>query len=54
MNEKFNETMRFEPQKETVEVKDILTKVYSALEKKGYDQKSNNRLHSIWRSYLYY
>lgn len=34
MNEKFNETMRFEPQKETVEVKDILTKVYSALEKK--------------------
>lgn len=40
MNEKFNETMRFEPQKETVEVKDILTKVYSALEKKGYDPKN--------------
>lgn len=40
--------------KETVEVKDILTKVYSALEKKVTIQKSNNRLHSIWRSYLYY
>lgn len=40
MNEKFNETMRFEPQKETVEVKDILTKVYSALEKKRLRSKN--------------
>lgn len=33
----FNETMRFKPQEEKeVNIRDILTKVYEALEEKGY------------------
>lgn len=38
MNNKFNETMKFEAPKENIsEVKKIIFIVYSALKKKGYD-----------------
>ncbi|MDO5689177.1 MAG: IreB family regulatory phosphoprotein [Tissierellia bacterium] len=41
MNDKFNETMRFDPLKEAPKtVTEIIRSVYTALEKKGYDPKN--------------
>ncbi len=38
MNNKFNETMKFEPPKENIgSVEEIIFSVYSSLEEKGYD-----------------
>lgn len=38
MNNKFNETMKFESQKEKVDsVEEIILSVFSSLEEKGYD-----------------
>lgn len=38
MNNKFNETMKFQPPKENVvSAKEIILSVYSSMEEKGYD-----------------
>ncbi|WP_420861576.1 IreB family regulatory phosphoprotein [Tissierella carlieri] len=38
MNNKFNETMKFEPPKENIDsVEEIIFSVFSSLEEKGYD-----------------
>lgn len=37
MDERFNETMKFEMPKDTDQIKDIISSVYDALEVKGYD-----------------
>lgn len=38
MNNKFNETMKFEPPKENIDsVEEIILSVFSSLEEKGYD-----------------
>lgn len=38
MNNKFNETMKFEPPKDNIiSAKEIMLSVYEALEEKGYD-----------------
>lgn len=41
MNDKFNETMKFEaPKEKSVIISGIIKSVYEALEKKGYDPKN--------------
>lgn len=37
MDERFNETMKFEMPKDKDQIKDIISSVYDALEVKGYD-----------------